>query len=47
LQQTIAMAVRQGLRATHLTPEQYLGDQAAEKFIREKIERLRGRRVNA
>ncbi|HEX4117990.1 MAG TPA: hypothetical protein VHX99_04250 [Rhizomicrobium sp.] len=30
-----------------LAPEKYLGDQAAEKFIREKIERLRDGRVNA
>jgi hypothetical protein len=47
LQQTIAMAVRQGLRATHITPEKYLGDQAAEKFVREKIERLLAGCVNA
>jgi hypothetical protein len=41
------MAVRQGLRATLFTPEKYLGDQTAEKFVRKKIERLHGRRVNA
>jgi len=41
------MAVRQGLRATRFTPEKYLGDQAAEKFVREKIERLLAGRVNA
>jgi hypothetical protein len=28
-------------------PEKQLGDQAAEKFIRQKIERLHGQRVNA
>ena len=46
-QQTIASAVRQGLRATLFAPEKQLGDQAAEKFVREKIERLLAGRVNA
>jgi hypothetical protein len=41
------MAVRQGLRATHFRPEKYLGDQAAEKFIRVKIRRLLAGCVNA
>ena len=46
-QQTIASAVHQGLRATLFAPEKQLGDQAAEKFVREKIERLLAGRVNA
>jgi hypothetical protein len=37
LQQTIAMAVRQGLRATHFTPEKYLGDQAAESSSAKRL----------
>src|ERR1700722_7554416 len=46
-QQTIASAVRQGLRATLFAPEKQLGDQTAEKFVREKIERLPAGCVNA
>jgi hypothetical protein len=46
-QQTIASAVRQGLRATLFAPEKHLGDQAAEKFVRKKIERPLAGCVNA